>query len=246
LRKITLTDDIVIYQFPPEKGRIVGLNITVIKDENEYIIVDPGYERHLKVVLDDIDRSKIKNVFITHYHTDHYEGLSLLTGINIYGSKYASITLSNYAKKDFSHNLPNFLVTNQEKFMFNKHTIVYISNPGHSICSSIIIVDGKYMFVGDDLIYDNDGTAVIPFVADRNIPQQINGLNKILSLCSNHLIVPGHGKVIENTDFLIKDIANRIEYLNFIKNNKYASYKDFHMQTKICFLGSDWHNYNIG
>ncbi|PAT02097.1 hypothetical protein CI105_04325 [Candidatus Izimaplasma bacterium ZiA1] len=244
MKKINLSDDITVYQFSPEGDRIVGLNITVIKDNDEYIIIDPGYERYLKIVLNDINENKIKNVFITHYHTDHYEGLTLLNNINVYGSKYASVTLSKYAKKDFLRSLPTVLINKTKIVEFEKHKIVQINNPGHSICSSIILLDDKYMFVGDDLIYNNEGVPVIPFVADKNIEQQISGLNNILNLFDNHIIVPGHGKIINNKVFVFEDVKNRIEYLNYILMNKCASYEEFHKQTGIKFLGSNWHNYN--
>lgn len=245
MKKINLSDDITVYQFSPEGDRIVGLNITVIKDNDEYIIIDPGYERHLKIILNEINENEIKNVFITHYHTDHYEGLTLLNNINVYGSKYASVTLSKYVKKDFLSILPTVLINKTKNIEFQKHNIVQINNPGHSICSSIILLDDKYMFVGDDLIYDNNGIPVIPFVADKNIAQQKKGLNSILEKINNHIVVPGHGSIIEDKDFLLNDIHNRIRYLNFIEEHKNASYNDFLDLTGIKFLGKNWHNYNI-
>ena len=101
------------------------------------------------------------------------------------------------------------------------------------------------MFVGDDIMYDNLGNAVIPFIAEQNWENQKRAINRILDYHDGKIIVPSHGKILMDINTSKMELNKRLTYLDFFIDNYEASYEDFYESTKINFLSQKWHNYNI-
>ena len=243
MKIIELESDILVYQFTPDiKNSAIGLNIFVVVNNNECIVIETGYKEFLLEVLEDLKNRgiSVSKVIQTHFHPDHIGGLPLIKGVEIIGSIYAQSTLKTYTK-DFVQYFPTVVVVDHKTFKFGRHTFNLELNKGHSIDGLLITLNNKYMFVGDDIILDNNGNASIPFCSLGDTQAHINSLNKILSKVSDKTILPTHGSPLVGKDIIITDLINRLTYLHFIKENTKASYEDFHNETNISFVGRDWH-----
>ncbi len=196
-------------------------------------------------MLDDLHKRDItvSKVIQTHFHPDHVGGLPLLKGVEIIGSIYARDTLKTYIK-DYVQYLPTIVVLDKKSIKFGRHTFDLELNSGHSIDGLLITLNNKYMFVGDDIILDNNSNASIPFCSLGDAVAHINSISKILSRIKGKTILPTHGSKLDGRDTIIKDLINRLTYLHFIKENSNASYEEFHKETNISFLGRDWHVLN--
>ena len=247
MKTIKLEKDIFVYQFEPEENRILGNNILIIINGDECLVIDTGYPRHFNEALEDINRRnlKITHVILSHFHPDHIGGFPTINDAVIYGSAFYKNTLNAFSEA-YQSCLPNVIVKDKMTIKFGNHKIDMELNPGHSIDGMITTIDDSFMFVGDDFMFDNQGNSVIPFLAEQNWEQHIFSVKKILNLHKNKIIIPSHGKIIDDSNFSKIELNKRLSYLEFFINNKEASYKDFVERTKISFLSQKWHNYNIG
>ena len=84
MKKIQLSRNLYLYQFPPETDRVLGQNIFILYSIKECIIIDAGYERHMSQCKDELEGRKIKYVICTHFHPDHCYGLNVLEKTSSY------------------------------------------------------------------------------------------------------------------------------------------------------------------
>lgn len=245
MKIITLEKDILVYQFDPEEGGFIGLNIFIIINGTECVVIDTGFRRHFLQVQKDLNKKgiTIKKVILTHFHPDHIGGIPRIKKAEIIGSIFAQDTLKKYVK-GYQNYLPNIVVLDKKIIIFGNHFFLLEVNSGHSIDGLLITLNDKYVFVGDDVICDNEGVSSIPYCSEKNPAANINSINKIMSRLGNKVILPTHGKPFENEKSLVKDLNSRLTYLHFISINKNATYEDFNKATNISFLGRDWHILN--
>ena len=242
---INLEKDIHIYQFPPEKDKFLGLNIFMIRNGDECIIIDTGFRRHFLQVAKDLEEKglKISKVILTHFHPDHIGGIPRAKGADIIGSIYAQDNLKKYVE-DYQNYLPTIVVVDNKEIKFGRHTFKMELNSGHSKDGLLITLNDKYLFVGDDVISDNNGNASIPFCSEKDVNDHIRSINKIISVVGKKHLLPTHGKVLDNIEDIMKDLIPRLTYLHYINENRDATYEDFYKETNISFLGRDWHVLN--
>lgn len=238
MNKIKLKENFYMYQFEPTQG-ILGQNIFVLfgKDK-EVIIIDAGYKRHIKKILEEVKDHIIKHIILTHFHPDHSYGLELVKNIDIIGSEYGIKTLEYFGVSDNKLLHPTTVITKQETFNFHQFNITITPNKGHSDCGILIDIDNEYLVVGDDVISTNKGEAVLPYVAST-IKTHINGLENILNH-EGYTFLPSHG--IPTKD--IKNIKERKDYLDFLLT-KNPSIEDFYKTTSIRFVNEKWHKDNL-
>lgn len=229
----------------PEENSPIGLNVFVVLNELECTIVDTGFRRHFLQVKKDLDAKgiTIKNVILTHFHPDHIGGVPRAKGAEIIGSIFAVDTLKRYVE-DYQNYTPTIVVVDKKRIKFGRHVFDLEINKGHSVDGLLITLNDKYMFVGDDVISDNKGVSSIPYCSEKLTENHIASLNKILSKLGNKVVLPTHGRAMDNNDLTIKDLISRLTYLHYINENRDASYEDFFKETNISFIGRDWHVLN--
>lgn len=243
---INLEPDIRLLRFSPIGKSFVGFNMMLIIADHECILIDTGYDRHFLEIQDYVRTSNItiKQVIISHFHNDHVGGLKLIKDIPVHGSIYAKDTLDKYRPEE-PELLPTHVVIDEKKITFGRHSITIINNPGHSKDGTIIIINDKYMFVGDDVIRSHSGDAVIPFLADQDYMQQKSALLRIKELARDKILIPSHGMYLDNNFDIYKDLNDRVTYVDYFMKYPRNSYNQFVNQTMISFKGSKWHHYNI-
>ena len=203
---ISLEKDIFIYQFSPEKDRFLGMNIFMIQNGDECILIDTGFRRHFVQVAKDLkDKDiKISKIILTHFHPDHISGIPKAIGADIIGSIYAQDNLKKYVE-DYQNYLPTIVVVDKKIIKFGRHIIKMQLNSGHSKDGLLITLNDKYLFVGDDVISDNNGNASIPFCSEKDVAAHISSIKKIMEVVVDKQLIPTHGKVLNKKDDIIKD-----------------------------------------
>ena len=242
---INLEKDILIYRFLPEKTSIIGINIYVILNGKEAVIIDTGYRRHFLQVLKDLKAKEItiSKVILTHFHPDHIGGLPRVDNADIIGSIFARDTLKKYVK-NYQIYLPTIVVVDKMEIQFGRHFFKLVSNKGHSIDGLLIVLNEKYLFVGDDVICNNEGAKVLPFCSEKNVSNHVNSLKAIIALLGKKVLLPSHGLPIEQDEDILNDLISRLTYLYYLLEHPASSYEAFFKATNVSFMGSDWHTLN--
>ena len=181
-------------------------NIWVIfsKQTNKGVIIDapPDFEKINQIILN-LGNVMIENIFITHNHYDHIDGVehmykNLGNPVKIWIGKDDLDKLNKFSisKNDIT------TYTENANFKLNNTLIKFIPTPGHTNGSTCILIE-NHIFTGDTLFPGGPGRTSNP----DDFKKIINSIeNKLLILSPNTLIHPGHG-----ADTKIKTSKNEYE-----------------------------------
>jgi glyoxylase-like metal-dependent hydrolase (beta-lactamase superfamily II) len=122
-----------------------GSTVTVIKEKDELLLIDTGYDRESDISpengecnwnllrtslqLNGINPSDITKVFITHFHKDHYGGIEYL--------KNAKWYCHHLARVDFDGVMDNFNSLNDGDQIIPNTVVIH--TPGHTQGHSSIL-----------------------------------------------------------------------------------------------------------
>lgn len=202
-----------------------GINITVLIDGNKALLIDTGFPEHASEVLEGFKNEGIRatKIFLSHYHPDHAAGATVLTNVPLicsrhYEENYRNCseswdTENNYRKPDkiFNHN-------NEEHF--GKFHLRFLEAPGHSKCSTIIVINNTIANVGDLVMQDLDGKPVLPGISyDGSVKAHIQSLELIKTMNIKKLIM-GHGNPIIGQKEIQNAIDDRLYYLKKVRDSK--------------------------
>jgi len=240
-----IEDSFYLYTFPPRKDDKFGYNIYAMIDENEALIVDTGFRNHIKLVEEDLENKniKIKKVIISHFHLDHILGLKEINPEKIIGSNDYEKTLDVYVDSEKHHLFtPDIKVDKEMNLKFGHFKLKIQKFPGHAQCSLLININNKYLHIGDELMYTNQGEDLLPFVGKSVIKRHIESLEK-LKTYKNFIILPSHGKIIKEEEKIEKDINNRLCYLKAVDSkSEKISYEEAVVECNTEFHHPYWHD----
>jgi glyoxylase-like metal-dependent hydrolase (beta-lactamase superfamily II) len=198
--------DVIIYQFPENKN-LIGTNISFMKMGENQVMIDAGYSYITKEILDVVMEKQI--CICTHFHPDHYDGFRVFSHYLIANSSYQeTLQIFETLSEEIT---PDKLIYREETLKLFDKEFTLIPCKGHSVDGLLVVID-EVLFVGDELMYTNDGRPILPYVAS-SIQNHINSLHTIKRLSTNKVIVPAHGSIITNQEFLQNDISMRLRYL---------------------------------
>lgn len=194
----------------------------VVKCGKEMIIVDPNICEPLLEKIDEWSISDI-TILLTHEHYDHITGVKwLLKHAN--GSVICSsgckrildhplVSVQDYydvlippEEKDYyeNHHLLDAegyvfdvddTFESRLSFIWAGMEVECIAAPGHSIGGAVYIINGKYVFTGDNLV---NGSKVITRFPGGNRKDYIRFTKPVLQkLREDSIIFPGHGEMAE-------------------------------------------------
>ncbi len=243
--KQELTKGIILYTFRPDPGRHFGYNITAVIHENKAILIDTAYEdQALQVVQDLTDNGiVIEKIIISHFHDDHIYGLKALPQVPVYGSAHYQTTLDMWTKKeDHQYFKPAVLVGKYLQINFGKHQLTLISFPGHSECGILVNINDKYVHIGDELLFSNDGEPLLPSIDyHRFVKRHLESLTRLKEYIQ-YTLIPSHGRVISGKKDIEKDIVNRTRYLHAIySSQEKITYEEATKECDCTFLHREWH-----
>jgi hydroxyacylglutathione hydrolase len=166
-----------------------------VVSENEAFIIDPLREIEPYLARLRKDNVKLKYVFETHFHADFVSGhidLSRATG--------AGIVYGPLADPGFEA----IIATDNQEFKVGKLTVKVIHTPGHTMESSIYLLqdeNGKdhCIFTGDTLFLGDVGRPDLAQKAEHITQEDLAGLlyeslyKKVLPLSDDLIVYPAHG-----------------------------------------------------
>ena len=240
---IEVDKDFYWYHFPAPKGSNLGSSVFMITSGTECILIDSAHTDQFKLVQKDILKRglTIQKLIVTHYHPYHTGGIYVVD--DVVGSSSAGETLQMFYD-DFQHLMPDTPIDKETTLQFGNHTILLENNIGHSLCTLLITLNDKYIFVGDDIITDNDGNLLMPFVAET-LGEHISGVKRISEVCEGKIIVPSHGIILRDSDKIKHHISAILTYLNYVLNDNTKTYAEFNRETGIDLLNHGWHKSNM-
>lgn len=174
-------------------------NCYVLETENVSIVIDPCYSY---INLPKKIKEKLKAVFITHGHFDHFTELDSYKnkGLKFYMHLKCFEKLANSLKNcsslgygslevDISKEDVTF-VNNNMMIDLDEINVLCMETFGHSNCSVSYLVD-EDLFCGDFIFKDSIGRCDL---ITGNSNEMKASLEKIKKIPLNYTIYPGHGE----------------------------------------------------
>lgn len=244
-----LSDHLIQYTFAPHGQMTYGYNIYVVIGNNrQCILLDSAFETHSELVRDDLLRSGIRPVaiIISHFHSDHYEGIRAFENIQVLGSEDYHYTFSSlYKGKDLHAFAPHILLTDGYELDLAGVHLKFYKGKGHSECSIITIINDEYVHVGDLLLADKNDHAILPLIGKNMIQDHIDSL-KLIATFNNHTLLLSHGNPISGEKQILYQTYQRIYYLESLLNGKQnITIEEALLKCDIAFSNLHWHKYNV-
>ena len=166
-----------------------------IESDGEVAIIDPLRDIKPYIERAELNNSKIKYIFETHFHADFVSGhvtLSKKTGASIIYGPNANTSFESITAKD------------GQEFNLGNVTIKVIHTPGHTMESSVYLLKDEKgkdyaIFTGDTLFLGDVGRPDLAQKSGSITEQDLAGFmfdslrNKIMPLKDNLLVYPAHG-----------------------------------------------------
>ncbi len=243
MQKITLADQFLLYQFPPEPGKHFGFNLYTFFNGQQVMLIDAGYEVHAADVLEDLTENEytLQQVLISHFHTDHISGLKVLPKTPVLGSENFMKTLRMLPRDEQRFFTPSQKLADGDEVTFGSFKFKFIVMPGHAPCAVYTIINDAFIHVGDDLMQTNDGQAILPSLDFPQLDDHIASLEKLKEYADLTLL-PAHGAPIFGRENYLAAIENRLIYLRNIRKSKEPlSYEQAVAGCTCQFFHKEWH-----
>ena len=165
-----------------------NFSFILYNDSGDACVIDPAESAPIIKYVNNYNL-KIKDIFITHHHKDHTNGVEGLiknfSKINIYSP-------SNYIENT------KFILHNNDEVNSSINSFKIFSTPGHTL-DHIVYYDSfnRILFSGDCLFRLGCGR-----VFEGTLDQMYNSLQKINELNNDIMIFCGHEYTIKNLSFL--------------------------------------------
>jgi len=210
------------------------------------LLVDTGYAFQALEVFQDIGDSgfTIEGVIISHFHDDHMQGLKVLPKVPVYGSEHFKTALDIWTEKEeHRYFYPTVLIKDTVSIEFGKHRITMIPFPGHSQCTLLTLINGKYLHIADELMFSNESKPVLPMTDPGCIQRHADSLKK-LKAYGAYVFLPAHGLELQGAEKIEKQIDKRLAYFNAILNaDGRITVEEALRDCDGGFLHSEWHRY---
>ena len=165
------------------------VNCFLIKNGDKYIAVDAGSGANdVQKELDKLGVSagEITAVLMTHTHGDHTGALKLFNGAVIYG---------------VNPNIAGRVIADGEEFNIDGTEVKVIAAPGHADDSVCYLINGKYLFTGDNLSLNGDTVGMFNSVYNKSDEQQKLDIKKLSSINGVEYLITSHYGYTANPKF---------------------------------------------
>ncbi|HET8760753.1 MAG TPA: MBL fold metallo-hydrolase [Nitrospiria bacterium] len=172
------------------RGYAVHAYLIYRDGEPDAVLIDTGYEpiRAVEAVLN--RRLLLRWVALTHCHHDHMEGAPVLKAQT--GARIAVPKAEWASYRSYHREAPDLAVEDgTDVEVSSRLTLRAISTPGHTVGGTCYLTD-HVCAVGDALFASSMGRAMSPD-GYRSLREAIT--NRILTLHSDTVLLPGHGPV---------------------------------------------------
>jgi len=212
-----------------QAGHLIGCNVYLIHDSDEWALIDIGYEDSVEEVIDlirdlDFPLSKCKALIATHADVDHSQGFAkakqiLKTVVTAHPKAAALLesgdrlqTFAEIHAQGISEAMPPVTV---EKHI-NDGDIIQIGNiklevwstPGHA--DSQLAFRFNNLLLSGDNIYRDGGVGAIDAHHGSDIPSFISSLERIRDSDIEWLL-PSHGPYFRKDEAMMNKVLARLE-----------------------------------
>lgn len=216
MRAVEFGNGLSCFVFPELDGYSYGFNIYALESGSGVLLIDAAFRSQMVAVKKHLaDKGlSITHVLASHFHNDHIAGLTALPeSVIVMGSPDYKETLS----KDIPQKVT--LVSFTEPFFFGNSRLSFIPAPGHSRCSILTDINGKYLHAGDNLMGRYDGRRILPWVEEQCIASHIASL-KMLREMKREMLFLSHGPMLRGRERIEEEIGLRLFYLERVLNRK--------------------------
>ena len=200
-------------------------NCYIVEDEEakEAMVIDPGGEPEKIIeMLDTLGIDKLKYIYLTHCHGDHFGGILelkakkggkvLIHRDDSEGLYNKAISLTYYIGMDDIELEADSRVDDGDLIHVGNIEFRVIHTPGHTKGGSCLYCEKEdLLFSGDTLFRGTWGRTDLP---TGNFEQIINSItNKLTVLPDNTIVYPGHGRIttIREEDPIYLELKPRLD-----------------------------------
>jgi hydroxyacylglutathione hydrolase len=174
------------------------VNMFLIKGKTKYIAVDAGnsiktIDKEIKKLA--IDKNDVIAVFLTHTDADHKAATDYFTATTIYLAKAEEQMVNGTTKRMLFHNKLNREYTTLEDgqvLTIDGLSVKSILTPGHTPGSTCYLINGKYLFTGDNLSLQNGHVELFNDLFNMDSATQAISLKKLTKLIGVKYIFTAH------------------------------------------------------
>lgn len=212
-----------------QAGHVIGCNVYVVFDEDEWILIDIGYEESVEEIIElvrqlDFPLLKCKTLVATHADVDHGQGFALAkttlkTTLSAHpqaarlletGDKLQ--TFAEIVAQDIRLEMPvvktDHIIDEGSKIEVGSLTLDVWSTPGHAD-SQLAFRMGNLLFSGDN-IYRDGCVGAIDAHHGSDIPAFIRSLQRIRSSDVEWLL-PSHGPIFRKDNAMLDKTIERLQ-----------------------------------
>ncbi|MFN7626185.1 MAG: MBL fold metallo-hydrolase [Pirellula sp.] len=211
-----------------QAGHLIGCNVYLIYDADEWVLLDIGYEDTVEEVIDlirdlDFPLSKCKSLIATHADVDHSQGFAkakqiLKTTVTAHPRAAQLLEtgdrLQTFAEID-AQGISEAMPPVQVEHKLNEGSIIEIgslkleiwSTPGHAD-SQLAFRLNNLLFSGDN-IYRDGGVGAIDAHHGSDIPSFIRSLERIRD-SEIEWLLPSHGPYFRKDPKMIDRVLERL------------------------------------
>lgn len=200
-------------------------NCYIVEDEEakEAMVIDPGGEPEKIIeMLDTLGIDKLKYIYLTHCHGDHFGGILelkakkggkvLIHRDDSEGLYNKAISLTYYIGMDDIELEADSRVDDGDLIHVGNIEFRVIHTPGHTKGGSCLYCEKEeLLFSGDTLFRGTWGRTDLP---TGNFEEIINSItNKLTVLPDNTIVYPGHGRIttIREEDPIYLELKPRLD-----------------------------------
>lgn len=202
------------FRFPEEDGFMYGFNLYALVSGSDVLLIDTAFRTQIRQVKRTIasEGLKLTHVLLTHFHPDHVAGLTALDpDITVLGSPVYKETLTREIPRKVTP------VSFSNGYKFGDFNLAFTPAPGHSPCSILIDINGKYLHAGDNIMSRYDGKALLPWVEYDQLANHISSLEKLKEMNRDRIIL-AHGPELSGKKQIDQAIDDRLNYLKAVFN----------------------------
>lgn len=247
MKRVEIEQNIIAYQHDGKSAHNLGYNIYAFIHDQEALILDTAYSQHLEPVIEDLSKAGVAIVAVlpSHYHPDHFEGLSVLGPVDVYGSQASLKTIQAFelTEEEVQTYGPNKFIQDGDTVSFGDHTFHFELVGGHSACTMFITINDQYVHVGDTYMTLNTGEHSLPYVTWSGLKDHMKALERLLHY-DRHGVFKSHGLLIESVSDMKSGIEDRIKYLKaLLDSNNTASVAEALKDVENDFFNQAWRAY---
>jgi hydroxyacylglutathione hydrolase len=212
-----------------QAGHILGSNVYLIFDRDEWLLIDIGYEDTVDEIIElirelDFPLSRCKSIVATHADVDHVQGLAkakqlLRTTVTAHPKAVEPLatgdrwyTFARIPPQEIDLELPpvqvDQTVDEGDKLQVGDLELEVWFTPGHTDCHLSFRL-GELLFSGDNLFRDGS-VGAIDAHHGSDLPGFIRSLERIRRSDVQWLL-PSHGPYFRKNDQLLTDTIARLQ-----------------------------------